>query len=195
MRPEVKLDPESGLLNMGSVLIDEQTEKSFRIKNLTNFQLKFKLSRRAEGIRNLSGQSAFTCIPTEGLIEPNKDIEVKVRLKPDRLGERFYELIHVLVPEQKDEKRIYIWGNCYPRQAYLAIHKPEMLYKAEDLPKHVEQTYDSLKIKDEELLFTPANNKILLEFTKIDPSQPTPTERALKRKLVIGSCKLLDPKL
>jgi len=34
-----------------------------------------------------------------------------------------------------------------------------------------------------------------VEFTKIDGSQPTPAERSLKRKLVLGSCKLLDPKL
>jgi hypothetical protein len=90
------------------------------------------------------------CVPTDGVIEPNKDI-----------------------PEQKDEKRILIWGNCYPRQAYVIPHKPEMLYKAEDLPKKVEQAYDSVKIKDEELIYSPLNNKIVVEFMKIDPSLPT----------------------
>jgi hypothetical protein len=48
-----------------------------------------------------------------------------------------------------------------------------MLYKAEDLPKKVEQAYDSVKIKDEELIYSPLNNKIVVEFMKIDPSLPT----------------------
>lgn len=34
----------------------------------------------------MSGVSAMTYIPTEGTIEPGKDIEIKVKFKPDRLG-------------------------------------------------------------------------------------------------------------
>ena len=44
-RPEVKVDPESGLLNLGSVLIDEHSEKTFKIKNICNFQVQFTLKR------------------------------------------------------------------------------------------------------------------------------------------------------
>lgn len=71
-------------------------------------------------------------------------------------------MVHILVPEQKDEKRIYIWGNCYPRQAYYAPYRPEILFKPEDLPKKIEWIYDPVTFKDEEKIFSPANNKIIV---------------------------------
>lgn len=86
MRPEVKIEPESGLLGLGGVILDEQSDKSFKIKNPTNFQLKFQLLKKASGMKNASVLSPITYIPSEGLLEPNKDIEIKIKFKPDRVG-------------------------------------------------------------------------------------------------------------
>jgi len=36
----------------------------------------------------------------------------------------------------------------------------------EALPKKIESPFDCLKVKDEENIFSPSNNKIMLEFTK-----------------------------
>lgn len=53
--------------------------------------------------------------------------------------------------------------------------------------KKFEFPFDQLKLKDEERVYTHLNNKIILEFEKLKETDNV-------RKLVIGSCKLLDPK-
>jgi hypothetical protein len=83
----------------------------------------FKLDRKVQGLKNTSSIQPFTFIPTEGFIEPNASTEIKVKFKPDRISDKYYELIHIFVPEQKDEKRIFIWGSCYSRQAYVSNYK------------------------------------------------------------------------
>jgi hypothetical protein len=37
VRPEVQIEPENGLVNMGGVLLDEHSEKTIKIKNICNF--------------------------------------------------------------------------------------------------------------------------------------------------------------
>ena len=37
VRPDIEIIPENGLLNIGAVLLDEYVEKSFIIKNVSNF--------------------------------------------------------------------------------------------------------------------------------------------------------------
>ena len=49
VRPEVKLIPEDGLLNVGGVIIGEYVEKSFEISNVSNFPIKFSLLSKAKG--------------------------------------------------------------------------------------------------------------------------------------------------
>jgi len=51
-----------------------------------------------------------------------------------------------------------------------------------------------MTIKTENEYFGPNNKTIILEFQKIDPKSQTNPENCYKRKLTIGSCKLLDPK-
>ena len=55
VRPEVKLLPDSGLINFGGCVLGEKVEKSFTIQNLSNFQLKFKLISKAKGVLNKNG--------------------------------------------------------------------------------------------------------------------------------------------
>lgn len=51
-----------------------------------------------------------------------------------------------------------------------------------------------MTIKTENEYLGPNNKTIVLEFQKIDPKSQTNPENCYKRKLTIGSCKLLDPK-
>lgn len=53
---------------------------------------------------------------------------------------------------------------------------------------------DWLSVKDDTLYYGPNNKTIVLEFKKMTGSESQP-EECFKRKLVIGSCKLLDSKL
>lgn len=41
MQPEVNIEPEEGLLNFGNIIVGETYEKSFKIKNISTFAVKF----------------------------------------------------------------------------------------------------------------------------------------------------------
>ena len=41
VRPEVSIEPEEGLLNFGNIIVGEIYEKSFKIKNISQFAVKF----------------------------------------------------------------------------------------------------------------------------------------------------------
>lgn len=41
VKPEVHIEPEEGLLYFGNILVGETFEKSFKIKNISSFQIKF----------------------------------------------------------------------------------------------------------------------------------------------------------
>jgi hypothetical protein len=43
VRPEVNIEPEEGLLYFGNVLAGETAEKTFKIKNISSFAVKFNL--------------------------------------------------------------------------------------------------------------------------------------------------------
>jgi hypothetical protein len=43
VRPEVNIEPEEGLLNFGNIVVGEVYEKSFKIKNVSSFAVKFQL--------------------------------------------------------------------------------------------------------------------------------------------------------
>ena len=59
----------------------------------------------------------------------------------------------------------------------------------------MEYALDWLNVKDDNLYYGPNNKTIILEFQKTNPANETQPEECFKRKLVIGSCKLLDSKL
>lgn len=86
VRPDININPESGLLDFGGVLLDECSEKTFTIKNVCNFEVTFILKDLGEGIRNTNSSKAILFIPTSGKIPPNDSVEVKVRFQPDRVG-------------------------------------------------------------------------------------------------------------
>jgi len=63
----------------------------------------------------------------------------------------------------------------------------------EELKRNIETPFEILKVKDEETIFSPSRNKILLEFLK--PKDKTDTrEDCFSRKILVGNCKMLDPK-
>ena len=54
--------------------------------------------------------------------------------------------------------------------------------------------YDNLDVPDVDRVFGASNNKILLQFMKLTGGVED-GEGCFKQKIVIGSCKLVDPKL
>lgn len=79
------------------------------------------------GILNSNAGSAFSYVPSQGSIPPHGTIEIKVRFRPDRVSEEYFEKIKVHIQEQKTIRYFYVWGNCYSRQAYLKLYKAPMM--------------------------------------------------------------------
>ena len=50
VRPEVNIEPEDGLLSFGNVLVGETVEKTFKIKNISSFAVKFNLKSECNGV-------------------------------------------------------------------------------------------------------------------------------------------------
>lgn len=85
-------------------------------------------------------------------------------------------------------KYFYITASCYSRQAYLTSYRPNLMPSDEEVRRKVEYAFDSLRIKDENQIYGPSNKTIVLEY-------PRSEEKTTQKKLVIGSCRLLDNKL
>eukprot|EP01017_Pseudomicrothorax_dubius_P009283 TRINITY_DN13124_c0_g1_i2.p1 TRINITY_DN13124_c0_g1~~TRINITY_DN13124_c0_g1_i2.p1 ORF type:complete len:352 (-),score=62.77 TRINITY_DN13124_c0_g1_i2:3-1058(-) len=194
VRPEVQLLPESGLLPFGGVLLGDVVERTFTVKCLSNFKIHFKLKSLAKGVDNRAGYSPFSFIPSDADVEPGKEVVVKVTFRPDRISEKFYEFLSINVPNQIKEKRIYIVGSCYPRSAFVTLHRPLVFpTRAEDLIARHETSFELIKVRDEDLIYSPANNRIVLEFQKPHNSEDR-SEACFTRRIVIGNCKLNDVK-
>jgi len=50
VRPEVNIEPEEGLLNFSNIIVGEIYEKSFKIKNVSSFTVKFELLSQVFGV-------------------------------------------------------------------------------------------------------------------------------------------------
>jgi hypothetical protein len=61
------------------------------------------------------------------------------------------------------------------------------------LTNRVESPFDLLNIRDEERIYSNVNNRIMLEFAKPRDGAEV-NEDCLIRRIVIGSCRLLDTK-
>lgn len=85
-------------------------------------------------------------------------------------------------------KYFYITASCYSRQGYLTSYRPNLMPSDEEVRRKVEYAFDSLRIKDENQIYGPSNKTIVLEY-------PRSEEKTTQKKLVIGSCRLLDNKL
>jgi hypothetical protein len=66
VRPEVKASLPDGLLSFGNVLASEQVVKTFNIKNVSGFPVKFELNSKLAGVENHSLLKPFTLIPAHG---------------------------------------------------------------------------------------------------------------------------------
>lgn len=98
VRPEVKVVPENLLMNIGGVTLGESCEKTIKVENISHFAIKFKITSNAHGIYNSNGSKVFSFIPSEASIDALKSVDIKVIFKPDRISEKFFELITIDVP-------------------------------------------------------------------------------------------------
>jgi hypothetical protein len=55
----VNLNPENGLLNLGGIVLGETCEKTFKVQNISNFTVKFKIASKIKGIQNTNGSQVI----------------------------------------------------------------------------------------------------------------------------------------
>jgi hypothetical protein len=194
VNPEVAITPDDGLLQVGAALPGDRVEKTFEIKNVSNFPVEFTLQTLHSGIKRTDGQEAFLYFPSKGLIDSRQAFQVKVVFYPDRVSEKYCNLVKIDVPNQKNEKNIFIKGACYPRQGYISHFKPLEFPKKDELEEVSEHPLDFLKVKDSSRIIGCEMKQMLLTFPKtletVAKNSPL-----LERKITVGSFKLADPKL
>jgi len=187
IRPEINIEPEDGLLWMGDVLLGDRVEKSFNIKNISSFALYFNFVAEAVGTKNQNGLRGFTFIPDEGSIEPGQKLTVRVMFCPDHPSEDYFESFLIEVPNQWNPKRMYLKGACWDRQMYVKVDHPFVW--PEKFPHEVDEALSFLSPDFSE------RKRIVLEFMKEADNIPEDKKHlCTKRSILIGNCKLNDPK-
>jgi hypothetical protein len=194
VKPEVTINPADGLLNMGAALPNEKLEKSFEIKNVSNFSLEFNLKTLASGIKKTDGQEAFLFIPSKGALKAGETLQIKIIFNPDRVSEEYFNYIKIDVPNQKTERFIYLKGACFPRQAYVIHYKPFEMPILEDLNTKLEQPLDFIRQRDLSFIIGSDLKQIQIAFPKLHERVPKDSP-LLEKRLVVGSCRVADVKL
>jgi len=192
VRPEVAIDPENGLIDMGSIVVGEHSERIFSIKNLSSFAVVYTVKVQAQGLQGK--ERVFSYDPQSTTIEPNTSVKVTVKFKPDFQCESLYEMVLIDIPNQINPKSIYLRGFAWVRQLSARIYFPFIFPKLEDL----------VKVKPMDLMVKEKNNRVVgyrktiaLEFTKIIPGSDLPAEEKEKetiRRLVLSSAELISLK-
>ena len=189
VRPQLKLEPEDGLVNMGNTIVADTIEKTITLKNLVTFPFEFNFKKHAKGVQNINGLVNFTYIPQEAKIEPGKDLQIKIRFNPDHYSERYFEHVLIDVPNQIEPKELYIAGNCWKRSVYVRYDKPFKWPSPSEMEEESEGPLSFLARPSEK----PARFELV--FIKVSPGlTPEQTEQTKQRKIVFGNCKLNDAK-
>lgn len=206
VQPEVETSVKDGILFMGNSVMNNTLEKTFDIINKSNFKINFNLTSLKSGKKNISGLKPFCYVPFCGEIEGNGKVTIKVLFNGDHQDfENFFDFILVDVPNQKVENKIFISAYCWERQVYWKELTEIKFPDEQFMKKVIEQDIfvDCLKIKSNSpssnndkitLVFAPDlqddSNKENVDTTNKDENK----ERCYKRKMIIGNCKLNDPK-
>ena len=163
-RPDITIIPESGLIGFGGVVLDQYAEKTLSVKNICNFEVEFVLEKIGSGVENINSARPFLYVPSSGKIPANGQVDIKILFKPDRINQNFFQKVKVNVPQQKNERFIYVTGFCYPRQAYVKNYKENKIPPNSQVEKKLEYSLDWLSVKDDMLYYGPNNKTIVLEF-------------------------------
>ena len=139
VRPEVDISLQDGLLGFGNVIVQEQVEKQFTIKNISSFPVNFELLSKVAGVDNKSHLKPFTLIPSQGTIKANSDYVAKVQFLPDHASNHYFEVLLLDIPNQVKAKNIYLRGYCYSRQLFAREYEPFEWKTTDQLRKRYEE--------------------------------------------------------
>jgi hypothetical protein len=106
VRPEVTIEPEEGLIAFGNVLVNETVEKSFKIKNISSFPIRFELLSEASGVKNSKKTVPFMLMPATATVAADETYEVKILFQPDRVSNDYFDVLLIDIPNQIKPKRV-----------------------------------------------------------------------------------------
>jgi len=144
VRPEVTIEPEEGLLNFGNIIVGETYEKSFKIKNVSSFAVKFQLLSQVFGIENRKKQVPFLMIPQTATIPAKETYEVKIVFQPDFASNHFFDMLLIDIPNQVEPKQVYLRGQAHERQLSVRVYEPFDWRPAEELKRNYEKPLELL---------------------------------------------------
>lgn len=133
--PLITCSVDGGVLNMGYVIARESVSSTFKLQNDSSLPIKFSLrleslsptraqdrqqlprflaspAQRTEvvGSQNLSGQSVFSVVPAEGVLEPGRAQDFTVTFSPDHESLYFSDRLQVVLFEKKVSHQILLKG-------------------------------------------------------------------------------------
>ncbi|XP_062049239.1 LOW QUALITY PROTEIN: cilia- and flagella-associated protein 74 [Lepus europaeus] len=133
--PLITCSVDGGVLNMGYVIARESVSSTFKLQNDSSLPVKFSLrleslshtraqdqqqlprflaspAQRTEivGSQNLSGQSVFSVVPAEGVLEPGRAQDFTVTFSPDHESLYFSDRLQVVLFEKKVSHQILLKG-------------------------------------------------------------------------------------
>ncbi|XP_030619822.1 cilia- and flagella-associated protein 74 [Delphinapterus leucas] len=127
---------EGGVLNMGYVIAGESTSAGFKLQNNSPLPIKFSMqldslstrsggehrlpqflaspAQRTEvvGTQNYSGQSVFSVVPVEGVMEPGRAQDFTVTFSPDHESLYFSDRLQVVLFEKEISHQILLKGSA-----------------------------------------------------------------------------------
>ncbi|TKC42926.1 hypothetical protein EI555_019455, partial [Monodon monoceros] len=127
---------EGGVLNMGYVIAGESTSAGFKLQNNSPLPIKFSMqldslstrsggehrlpqflaspAQRTEvvGTQNYNGQSVFSVVPVEGVMEPGRAQDFTVTFSPDHESLYFSDRLQVVLFEKEISHQILLKGSA-----------------------------------------------------------------------------------
>ena len=196
VQPDIAISVPEGILFMGNTINNNIIEKQFDIINKSSFPINYEILVLNSGRKNKSGVKPFTYIPYKGEIGANSKKNVKVIFNGDHQDcKNFFEKILVDVPNQKVKNFIIVTATCWHREIYYRDFFISTFPSEAVLSQLVEQDYFSDPLSLPPALKPLLNERLIVEFVKFSADlSPSDLERALKRKIFIGNCKLNDQK-
>ncbi len=195
VRPEVNIEPEEGLLYFGNVLAGETAEKTFKIKNISSFAVKFNLKTESQGVSNKKKEVPFLLIPSTATIPANETYEVKIIFQPDHVNINFFEVLLIDIPNQIKPKRVYLRGQSFDRQLAVRIFEPFEWRPIEELQRKYEKPLELINAP----ITLGQKPRIILDFMRdeeaIKHEYKFRADQNRKRIITISSCRLMDIKM
>uniref|UniRef100_A0A8C9JQF0 Cilia- and flagella-associated protein 74 n=1 Tax=Panthera tigris altaica TaxID=74533 RepID=A0A8C9JQF0_PANTA len=198
---------EGDVLDMGYVIAGESVSSSFKLQNSSALPIRFSMqldslssSRRGKsqqrdphvadlpaGTQNHSGQSVFSVIPVEGVIDPGKTQDFTVTFSPDHESRYFSDRLQVVLFGKKLSHQILLKGAAREHMMFVEGGDP-LDVPVESLT--VIPTYDPEHREEAEEL---KPILVTLDYVQLDTDMPAPPAT---RELQVGCIRTtqLSPK-